>query len=64
MVIEIDKKEDKRKFFDKGKDLTLLDIGERIELKFNQHFLLVIHRYSTFYENVKLKNRSSVNGSD
>jgi L-ascorbate metabolism protein UlaG (beta-lactamase superfamily) len=30
--IEIDHEEAKRKFFDKGKDLMLLDIGENIEL--------------------------------
>ncbi|REG88194.1 metal-dependent hydrolase [Winogradskyella sediminis] len=30
--IEINHEEAKRKFFDKGKDLMLLDIGERIEL--------------------------------
>ena len=30
--IEIDHEEAKRKFFDRGKDLMLLDIGESIEL--------------------------------
>ena len=30
--IEIDHEEAKRKFFEKGKDLMLLDIGESIEL--------------------------------
>ena len=30
--IEIDHEEAKRKFFDKGKDLMLLEIGESIEL--------------------------------